>query len=89
MVGGAHVNAVGRQALEEGPFDYACVGEGEFLVRELAEALERSIDTSAILGLVSRKSGEIVTLRLARLLRTTTRFRSRRGTCSARRRRSP
>jgi len=61
VVGGAHVNAVGRQALEEGPFDYACVGEGEYLVRELAEALERSIDTSAIPGLVSRKSGEIVT----------------------------
>ena len=61
VVGGAHVNAVGRQALEEGAaFDYACVGEGEFLVRELAEALERSIDTSPILGLVSRKSGEIV-----------------------------
>jgi anaerobic magnesium-protoporphyrin IX monomethyl ester cyclase len=37
VVGGAHVNAVGRQALEEGEgFDYACVGEGEYLARELA-----------------------------------------------------
>jgi radical SAM superfamily enzyme YgiQ (UPF0313 family) len=60
VVGGAHVNAVGRQALEEGPFDYACVGEGEYLVRELAEAVEQSIATPAILGLVSRADGEIV-----------------------------
>jgi len=60
VVGGAHVNAVGRQALEEGPFDFACVGEGEYLVRELARALEQSLDPSAILGLVSRADGELV-----------------------------
>jgi anaerobic magnesium-protoporphyrin IX monomethyl ester cyclase len=60
VVGGAHVNAVGRRALEEGPFDYACVGEGEYLLRDLARALERSEDTSAILGLVSRTEGGIV-----------------------------
>ena len=40
VVGGAHVNAVGRQALEEGDcLDYACVGEGEHLACELADAL--------------------------------------------------
>jgi anaerobic magnesium-protoporphyrin IX monomethyl ester cyclase len=61
IVGGAHVNAVGRGALEEGEaFDYACVGEGEYLVRELAEALERDADPSAILGLVSRRGDDIV-----------------------------
>ena len=62
MVGGAHVNAVGRQALEEGDgFDYACVGEGEHLACELADALERNADPSAIPGLVSRQDGELVT----------------------------
>ena len=62
MVGGAHVNAVGRQALEEGDgFDYACVGEGEHLACELAGALERRTDPSAIPGLVSRQDGELVT----------------------------
>ena len=62
VVGGAHVNAVGQRALEESAaFDYACIGEGEYLVRELADALERSNDTSSILGLVSRSGGEIVT----------------------------
>jgi anaerobic magnesium-protoporphyrin IX monomethyl ester cyclase len=60
-VGGAHVNAVGRQALEEGEaFDYACVGEGEHLACELAEALGRGEDPSAISGLVSRRGDEIV-----------------------------
>lgn len=62
VVGGAHVNAVGRQALEEGEgFDYACVGEGEYLARELANALERADDPSEIPGLVSRRGNEIVT----------------------------
>jgi anaerobic magnesium-protoporphyrin IX monomethyl ester cyclase len=61
MVGGAHVNAVGRGALEEGEsFDYACVGEGEYLACELADALERDVDPSAIPGLVSRRGGELV-----------------------------
>jgi anaerobic magnesium-protoporphyrin IX monomethyl ester cyclase len=62
VVGGAHVNAVGRQALEEGEgFDYACVGEGEHLACELADALERRVDPAAIPGLVSRQGNEIVT----------------------------
>ena len=62
VVGGAHVNAVGRQALDEGAaFDYACVGEGEYLVRELAEAIAGSSDPADIPGLVSRRDGELVT----------------------------
>ena len=62
VVGGAHVNAVGRQALEEGAgFDYACVGEGEYLARELADALEHGLDPASIPGLVSRQGGELVT----------------------------
>jgi anaerobic magnesium-protoporphyrin IX monomethyl ester cyclase len=61
VVGGAHVNAVGRQALEEGEgFDYACIGEGEHLACELADALERDADPGSIPGLVSRQGGEIV-----------------------------
>ena len=61
VVGGAHVNAVGRQALEEGEgFDYACVGEGEHLACELAEALERDVEPSAIPGLVSRCGDDLV-----------------------------
>ena len=62
VVGGAHVNAVGRQALEEGDgFDYACIGEGEHLAGELADALERNVDPSSIPGLVSRNGADFVT----------------------------
>jgi anaerobic magnesium-protoporphyrin IX monomethyl ester cyclase len=61
MVGGAHVNAVGPGALEEGEgFDYACVGEGEHLVCELADALERDGDPSRIPGLISRRGDGLV-----------------------------
>jgi radical SAM superfamily enzyme YgiQ (UPF0313 family) len=61
VVGGAHVNAVGQQALVEGDsFDYACVGEGEYLACELAEALAEGTDPSGILGLVSRRGRKIV-----------------------------
>ena len=61
VVGGAHVNAVGRQTLDEGDgFDYACVGEGEHLVCELADALQRDVDPAAIPGLVSRRGADIV-----------------------------
>jgi anaerobic magnesium-protoporphyrin IX monomethyl ester cyclase len=62
VVGGAHVNAVGRQALEEGAgFDYACVGEGEHLACELADALANGTDPAAIPGLISRSGETIVT----------------------------
>ena len=41
VIGGAHVNAVGTQALAEcAEFDFACIGEGEHLVVELANALK-------------------------------------------------
>ena len=62
VVGGAHVNAVGRRALDEGEaFDYACVGEGEYLASELAAALERGSDPWSIPGLVSRRGAEVLT----------------------------
>lgn len=61
VVGGAHVNAVGRQALEEGEgFDYACVGEGEYLACELADALERGADPATTPGLISRSGDDVV-----------------------------
>jgi anaerobic magnesium-protoporphyrin IX monomethyl ester cyclase len=61
IVGGAHVNAVGRQALDEGDaFDYACIGEGEYLARELVDSIAEGRDPSGILGLVSRRGDEIV-----------------------------
>ena len=40
VVGGAHVNAAGKAVLDEcDAFDFACVGEGEHLACELADAI--------------------------------------------------
>jgi radical SAM superfamily enzyme YgiQ (UPF0313 family) len=61
VVGGAHVNAVGELALEEScAFDYACVGEGEHVACELADALERGGDPRAIRGLAVRSAQEVI-----------------------------
>ena len=62
VVGGAHVNGVGATVLEEsGWFDFACVGEGELLACELADALERGADPASIPGLASRQDSAVVT----------------------------
>ena len=60
VVGGAHVNAVGTRALDEcEAFDYACVGEGERLACELAEALEQGLDPSPIPGVATRRGENV------------------------------
>ena len=56
IVGGAHINAVQAQAMHEcEAIDFACVGEGEHLIREFATALRSGSDPSAIRGLISRR----------------------------------
>lgn len=60
-LGGAHVNAVNAQALEECPaLDFGCVGEGEHLANDLARALDRG-DTAYenIPGLLFRRDGAV------------------------------
>ncbi len=64
VLGGAHVNAVGRRALDEcTSADFACVGEGEHLACELSAALSGSHDLSAIAGLVWRRDGRVISNR--------------------------
>jgi anaerobic magnesium-protoporphyrin IX monomethyl ester cyclase len=61
VVGGAHINAVGKDALAEcEAFDFACVGEGEHLIGELATALHEPRSFPAIPGLVFRRHGLVV-----------------------------
>lgn len=58
VVGGAHINAVGKTVLEEcAHLDFACVGEGEHLVLELAAALDSGARLSQIAGLAYRDRG--------------------------------
>lgn len=55
VVGGAHVNAVGAAALHEcKAVDFACVGEGEHLMSELADAIAGRRPYAEIAGLVYR-----------------------------------
>ena len=55
IAGGAHINSIKSQALKEcKAIDFACVGEGEYLIREFALALETDGDFSKIKGLLLR-----------------------------------
>jgi radical SAM superfamily enzyme YgiQ (UPF0313 family) len=66
VLGGAHINAVGAQALAEcGAASFACVGEGEHLACELAEALARGQGVEGIAGL-ARRVGDVVVKNAAR-----------------------
>jgi radical SAM superfamily enzyme YgiQ (UPF0313 family) len=61
VAGGAHVNAVQAQALEEAPWiDFGCVGEGEDLILELIEGLTAGRSLATIPGLVRREHGRVV-----------------------------
>jgi anaerobic magnesium-protoporphyrin IX monomethyl ester cyclase len=60
VVGGAHVNAVSAQALEEcDHFDFGCVGEGEWVVNELLESLAGGRAIGDVPGLLHRREGRV------------------------------
>ncbi|HEX9931706.1 MAG TPA: radical SAM protein [Allosphingosinicella sp.] len=61
IAGGAHVNAVGAQALEDcAHLDLVCKGEGEDLILELIEAIEGRASLADIPGLSYREGGAVV-----------------------------
>jgi radical SAM superfamily enzyme YgiQ (UPF0313 family) len=57
--GGAHASATPAQTLENEYVDFVCVGPGEESLVSLASALQKSGDTSNILGIVSKKSKNV------------------------------
>jgi radical SAM superfamily enzyme YgiQ (UPF0313 family) len=60
IVGGPHISSMGRETLLRfAEFDLAVVGEGEWALLELLDALERGGDLSGIAGLL-RREGERV-----------------------------
>lgn len=72
VLGGTHVNIFGQAVLEENPmFDMACIGDGEDLLPELAQALQdgREGDLAHVKGLIWRR-GEVVVANENRLLET-------------------
>lgn len=61
VLGGAHVNAVTTLALKECEhFDYGCVGEGEYLVHDLIEALGGTRAMEDVPGLLHRRDDRVV-----------------------------
>ena len=60
VVGGPHVSSMGRETMERfEEFDFAVVGEGEWALVELLDALESGSDLGAIAGLMWRERGEL------------------------------
>ena len=60
IVGGAYATADPRGALAAGVFDYACVGEGEEALVELAEALAAGREATGIAGIWTWRDGAVL-----------------------------
>ncbi len=60
VVGGPHVSALPQHALSCDAIDFAVPGEGEIVVRNLVEALERGTEVEAVRGIAYRKEGRVV-----------------------------
>ncbi len=60
VCGGIHSTIAPEEALEEGCFDYACVGEGEYPMVELVAGLEQGKDVSNIPGMWTKVDGNLV-----------------------------
>ncbi len=60
VLGGVHATLVPEEVLKEECFDYACVGEGEESILELAERLGKGQDTTTIPNIWTRRAGAVV-----------------------------
>jgi anaerobic magnesium-protoporphyrin IX monomethyl ester cyclase len=60
VAGGVHVTMDPQAVLADGLFDYACVGEGEGALAELADALEKGEPTDNIPNIWKCSGGEVV-----------------------------
>lgn len=60
ICGGIHPTMDPEGVLEEGCFDYVCVGEGEQAIVELADALERTSSTTEIDNIWRKANGHII-----------------------------
>src|SRR6202008_4162759 len=60
VVGGPHISSMGRETMERfADFDFAVVGEGEWALTELLDALEKDGDLAAIAGLMWRDGEDL------------------------------
>ncbi|MEE9201192.1 MAG: radical SAM protein [Candidatus Brocadiales bacterium] len=60
VIGGVHPTLVPGEVMKEKCFDYACTGEGEEAVLELATRIERGEDTSTSANIWARTNGKVI-----------------------------
>ncbi|MFH1422196.1 MAG: radical SAM protein [Planctomycetota bacterium] len=60
IAGGVHATMVPEEILKTKAFDYVCVGEGEFSLLALIDAMERGEDTGKISGIWKRINDKII-----------------------------
>lgn len=58
--GGFMFTAIPSDFLQAGHFDYACIGEGEITLGELADTIEKKGDVSKVKGIAYQKEGKTV-----------------------------
>lgn len=60
VLGGPHITAIPKEAMENSEFDIGVIGEGEFTFLKLARQIrERSLKFDSIDGLIYRENGQI------------------------------
>ncbi|OIN98372.1 hypothetical protein AUJ67_08715 [Candidatus Desantisbacteria bacterium CG1_02_49_89] len=60
VMGGPHPSALPEESMKDASVDVVVVGEGERILKELVEALEKGGDLSAVRGILYRKDGKVV-----------------------------
>ncbi len=60
IAGGTHVTLTPEQSVLTPELDYICVGEGEYALRDLCNAIEAGADTSKIQNIWTRRNRDVV-----------------------------
>lgn len=60
MVGGPHLSLFPEESMEERAFDVAVIGEGDFVLPDLLNAVARGDDPAGIPGTLVRSNGDLV-----------------------------
>jgi len=60
VLGGSHISVYPKESLQPDFVDFGIVGEGEYTLAELVDALENESDYSTIKGLAYKKDGNVI-----------------------------
>ncbi len=60
VFGGPHPTALPEEVLKLNPVDAVCIGEGEYTLRDLVDALSKGYDLRKVNGLIFKREGRII-----------------------------